>query len=267
MNLPAPSPRRALVPGSRARRLALVFMITALLSPVAGLLRAAPHTDRRTPPAYPDPVHVPQGCYLSTAAYLAQFRAEFPAERAAALTVEPRGFYSQHTIAVVSWNGSWWGRDEYFGVFPLNCCAVRISDPNALVRRAEKALVQHSENEISAGRAAFATPPPTRPSRVERLRWVTHAATLLPIASEVFWITSGREEIPVLFFRPAPGEVAVYDPLTGTGRAESRCPNTVHLVKSLATRLGYRADEIRPDFNGLTGPRLASAALMGGTAR
>lgn len=74
---------------------------------------------------------------------------------------------------------------------------------------------------------------------------MSQAAAVLPCASELCWVVGGREDIPVLLFRPSPRLICVYDPLTGTGQAESDCAQTPSLVKAFAVALGYRVDHVR----------------------
>ena len=74
------------------------------------------------PPVFADAAHVANGCYISAVAYLAKFSTAFPAERGepAAFVLPSAGGSNQpHTLAIVSWRGEWWARDEYFGVVPL----------------------------------------------------------------------------------------------------------------------------------------------------
>ncbi len=148
-------------PAGRLFRSALVTLV--LVGALALNLRA---DDAVTPPAFPDAGHVPNGCYLSTAAYLARFAAAFPAERATNVAIAPRGFGGLHTIALLTWRGEWWGRDEYFGVFRLGRAVAGNPDPVALARCAERLLAKHALNEVKAGRGDYApATPDTLPAR------------------------------------------------------------------------------------------------------
>ncbi len=79
------------------------------------------------------------GCYVSTIAFLARFQAEFPGERGVPLVMVRRNANTvrwSHTIALVSWRGEWWGRDEYYGVFALDREVGAYPDPDQLADRA-----------------------------------------------------------------------------------------------------------------------------------
>lgn len=228
-----------------ARLAALALMIT----PAASHLHAHPASNGAGPPYHPDATHVPHGCFLSTVAYLARFQAEFPDERAAAMVVELREFRGMHTLAVVSWRGAWWGRDEFFGVFPLNVQLAREPDAARLERAATLALDRHAKNEVRRGRAEYAPRPPETLPLAERARLVAQAAALLPCPSDLFWVGDAREEVPVLFFRPAPGWVALYDPLVGTAQAQCAAESPAAIVKTIAGHLGYKATQVRRDLH------------------
>jgi hypothetical protein len=199
------------------------------------------------PPHFPDEIHVPNGCFISTVAFVARFRAAFPAERAQPMVVELKKFYGLHTITVLSWRGEWWGRDEYFGVFALDRRVDRHPDPARLVGRAERALDEHAEDLVASGRARWELPHPrTLPASV-RLHHLSNAAVSLPCPSERFWVAGGTEEVPLLFFRPLPGLVCVYDPATGTAQAETAATGAASIVRTFATGLGYPVKAIRAD--------------------
>jgi hypothetical protein len=220
-----------------------------MITPAASNLHAHPAGDSAAPPAYPDSVHVLHGCFISTVAYLARFQAEFSDERAASIVVELREFLGLHTVAVISWRGAWWGRDEFFGIFPLNVKVAREPDAAHLERAIAFALDRHAKNEVRRGRAGYAPRPPATLPIAERARIVSQAAALLPCPSEVFWLGGDREEIPVLFFQPAPGWVALYDPLIGTAQAQCAATNPAAIVKTVATQMGYQVRHLRRDFS------------------
>lgn len=211
-----------------------------------------------TPPVHPDAFLLGNGCFVSTAAYLARFQAEFPHERAVSLTVEPRDYDGQHTIAVVSWHGAWWGRDSQLGVFPLGATVARQPTPARLQLLASDALAREASRAEKRGHDPYAARPPAPLSQPERAAMVLNAAALLPHPSEFYWITGDAGEIPLLFFRPAPDWVAVYDPLTGTARARCNAGCPADIVKAVAGRLGYRTDRVRRDLTPPSGPRLAA---------
>jgi hypothetical protein len=236
--------------------------LALLIVPASAGLAAAPGTD--APPAFPDAAHVLNGCYLSTTAYLARFHAAFPQERGAPLAVEPRGFQSRHTIAVVSWRGAWWGRDENFGVFAIDRSVAGTPDPEKLVRHAENALSRHAQREVAAGRGEFARRAPTTMPAEKRLELVARAADLVPHRAEILWVAGGNEALPFLFFRPGPREIAVYDPIHGTATAETDATDPVAIVSVVAARLGYRVAAVRATPPLAAGMTLAAA---GGLAR
>jgi hypothetical protein len=190
------------------------------------------------PPVLPDPHHVPNGCFLSALAYVARFRAAHPGERAEVLAVELRRFHGAHTIAVVTWRGEWWGRDEFFGVFPLGRSAARHREAGALTGRAETALERHAEAEVRAGRGAWAPPPQRTMPAGERARAVAEAAALLPEPGEIFRVAGKDGAVPLLFFRPFPGTVCIYEPVTGTAQADTAATHAPSIVKAMAARLG-----------------------------
>jgi hypothetical protein len=233
--------------------LVLALMLTSVPS-----LRASELPALRTPPAFPDAQHVLNGCFISTIAYVARFRAAFPAERAQPLTVELKKFHGLHTIAVVSWRGEWWGRDEFFGVFALGLRVPLHPDPDQLVARAQRALDAHAEREVEAGRGSWAPPPPRTLPAAERAHWITQAAAALPHPGEMYWLYGDALEFPVLFFRPAPGLVCFYEPLTGTAQAETTATHAPSVVKAIASRLGRRINAVRPAAAHPAGARIAA---------
>jgi hypothetical protein len=211
-----------------------------------------------TPPAHPDAIALRNGCYVSTAAYLARFQAEYPLERATSLTVELRDYDGQHTIAVVSWRGAWWGRDGPLGVFPLGATLARHPDPEKLRVLAADALALQAARAEKRGLDPYGRRPAAPLPGSERAAMIRYAAAVLPCASELFWVAGDRDEVPLLFFRPAPDWIAVYDPLTGTARARCDAGSPTDIVKAVAARLGYDAGHVRRDLAPPSGPRLAT---------
>ena len=226
-----------------------------------------------TPPNFPDMVHVANGCYVSAAAYIARFRAACPAERAEpAAVVLPNadGLSRPHTVAIVSWHGSWWARDEYYGLVDLRSPSARPWDPATVTRRIERAFRHRAAGQ-----------PQRQPDRVPdgadprewRLGHIEAARMLLPVESCVIWMRSGLDDLPFLFFRRAEdGGFAVYDPGFGTVQAVSRLREPDTLVAAVAERLGYpaaapevpdvRAAMARPGGRVPTQGLLASARLI-----
>ena len=229
-------------------------VVALLMIPTASNLSAR---HAATPPAHPDAIALRNGCYVSTAAYLARFQAEYPRERAVPLTVELRDFDGQHTIAVVSWNGAWWGRDGPLGVFPLGATLARHPEPGKLHGLAADALARQAARAEKLGHDPYGRHPSAPLPPAERAAMVRSAAAMLPYASELFWVAGERDEVPLLFFRPAPYWIAVYDPSTGTARAYCEAGNPPDIVKAVAARLGYEAGQVRRDIAPPSGLRLA----------
>ena len=241
---------------SLARRLFRSALVTlVLLVAIAANLRA---DDAVTPPAFRDAGHVPNGCYLSTTAFIARFAAEFPAERAVPVAMAPRGFGGLHTITLLTWRGNWWGRDEYFGVFALNRSVAGNPDPAALVLRAERLLTKLAVSEVKAGRGSYAPAVPAKLPARELATLVRAAAAALPLANEVLWVHGGAEAIPCMFFRPAAGVVAVYHPLPGTATAETTLTESETIVGLVAAKFGYAVAAVRADTTFATGALVAA---------
>ena len=194
------------------------------------------------PPSFPDMVHVANGCYVSAAAYIARFAAAFPAERsepAAVVLPNADGSSKPHTVAIVSWHGSWWARDEYYGMVDLRSPSAWPWDPVTITRRIERAFRHRAGGQ-----------PRCQPDRVPdgadprewRLGQIEAAQMLLPVESRVIWLRSGLDDLPFLFFhRAGDGGFAFYDPGFGTVQAVSRVREPDTLVAAVAERLGYPA--------------------------
>lgn len=224
----------------RVRRLALAmaFAATCLLQSVAG------EEIRPVPPAYPDKIHVPNGCQLSTVRYLAQFNSDHPDERGEILSLRMPNTNRDHAVALVTWHGQLWCRDEYFGVFPLEWRAEPRPAVGELVKRTEALLRQQAARRIHRIGAPEAQIAWERMSARQRLAAVVQAARIIPFPTTLFWIRSGDREIPVVFFRPMGQHIAVYDPSNGTCLAECACCNDAKVVRQVATRLGYVVEGI-----------------------
>lgn len=195
-----------------------------------------------TPPAFPDSVHVTRGCYLSTAAYLARFQDQYPAESAWPLTVAPRNFGGPHTLAVLTWQGRWWARDEYVGVFALDCPVTSTTDVHRLRDRAEHRIRSLAKAQLKAGRilgepdALVAMPLATRE------REIAQAVTLIPCTATVIRVRCRGREVPFLLFQAGAHRIAVYDPATGTATVECEPTDPLALVQAVAKKLGYPVD-------------------------
>jgi hypothetical protein len=193
------------------------------------------------PPEFPDGAHVPNGCFLSALAYLSRFAAKFPAERGETVHLDlpnADGSIKPHTIALVTWHGRWWGRDEYFGRFPLGPALAPPDGNGRLALVVGRAMADGAarRRELVGQLEAAATQPLTPGRRAEAVRL---ARTLLPVSSEIVWLRAGGESVPFLFFRTGPGRIAVYDPAYGTATAGCHAADGVSIVVAVAARLGY----------------------------
>jgi hypothetical protein len=246
--------------GLRLGSLALVLTAT-FTTPAARATTHSPDASA-TPPAYPDSAHVLNGCRLSTLRFLSRLLSEFPQEQGEPLVITMRnagGARSAHTIALFSWQGHAWCRDEYYGVFALDCPFEAHSNPDRLVARAEKRLEKHAQMLIRTAQVAPRSEPPAHLSAEQNLRDVTTAARIIPYATTIFWLRCDNREIPVAFFRPAGQEIAVYDPVHGTSSAECSCRDDAKVVSAVAAQLGYRVNGVRPDLT-LTQSTLLAAS-------
>ncbi len=263
MHLPA-SPHHRLGAGRLGfGPLALALMLTTTFP----LSHARADEAPATPPSFPDAAHVVNGCYISSAAYLAKFLAAFPAEKAQPLDVTMRnrdGRTRPHTIVLLTWRGEWWGRDEHFGVFTLRRLVGDGKVSERVRQTAEGRLEEHAHRLVAAGRGERALVTPERMNASERAAAVATARELVPVATKIFWADCGREEIPLLFFRPAAGAIAVYDAVHGTARAECGMTDDAAIVALAAKMLGYKVATVRAGFIGAT---VASAnSTVGGLA-
>lgn len=67
----------------------------------------------------------------------------------------------------------------------------------------------------------------------------------------------GRTEIPFLFFRPAEGIIAVYDPAIGTVTSECNVAAPAEVVALVAARLRYAVKTVRTEAT----PAASSTAM------
>lgn len=191
------------------------------------------------PPHLPDRDHVANGCHLSTLAYLARFSAAYPRETAEPLVITVRGQYGRrhHTVALVSWHGRWWFRDEFFGVFPSHQRVTEPSDRAALGCTAARQL----ERQAGESSTRHRTP---RCASAQGREAVTLAERVLPVPSRQFRLHTKSGEIAGLVFRPQPHQVAVYIPRHGTCLAECAIDNDADAVAAFALRLGYKVSAV-----------------------
>jgi hypothetical protein len=206
------------------------------------------------PPAYPDSQHIPNGCHLSTLAFLNRFVAAFPGEKGEPVVIamsNEAGVHWKHTVAVLSWHGQAWVRDEYFGTFVLGCDYDQKPAGARLGSMAEAAL--HRQARLAGPDAIKAlTPPPESLTNSERINDVTIAASKVPFPATVFWVRTGKHEVPVAFFRPSATQIAVYEPLHGTCLAECSVRDDARIVALVAAKLGLRPDSVRADLPAAT---------------
>ncbi len=241
---------------------AAVLSCSSAFSATAAASRSLSSSSPLGPPAFPDACHVPEGCYVSTLAYLARFQREFPCETGAPLTVVLRSFGGPHTIAVVSWRGRWWGRDEYSGVFDLRCAVAETRDIDQLRDAAEFDLGRLSSRLVRAGRIKTDSDSLEELSDVARRNAVMAAAQLLPCPGQIFWVRRGRDEVPFLYFQPTKGVIAVYDPANGTATAECTPTDIPGVVATVAARLGYTVAGVRPHVPSPSAERVASVQII-----
>lgn len=254
------------------RLVSLVFVLTALTAPIAHATAriSNPSASLSTPPAYPDSAHVLNGCHLSSIRFLNRYLAEFPGERGETLVVAMRnadGSTQAHTIALISWQGQSWCRDEYYGTFSLDCAAETQPNLDRLSARAERKLEKHAQMMVRTGQAAARSEPPAHLSAEQDLQDVTTAARIIPYATKIFWVRSGNRELPMAFFRPDGKRIAVYDPVHGTSTAECASTDDAKIVLLVASRLGYRAESVRPELIPSQPALLASADTTPANAR
>jgi len=230
--------------GSGISSLATALVIIAALANPAARAASSP----LSPPSYPDAAHVSNGCHLSTIRYLARYLSEFPGERGEPLVINMLNAdrsRKMHTVALISWQGHAWCRDEYFGVFALGCPLEARPNLDRLSARAEACYQEHARKLIHMAGMPQRREASENLSSEDRFHEVTQAARIIPFPTTIFWVRSGREEFPVAFFRPGGRQVAVYDPLNGTSLAECSILDDAKVVSLVAARLGYRSDGVR----------------------
>ncbi len=228
-----------------ARRLVLPALLFVCLASLPSVF-AARRVEGLPPADFVDEVHVPNGCYLSAVTFLRKFSAAYPAEHGRVIGFTPAGWSGGHFVAVVTWQGKWWVRDEYFGVFPANL-AVGVQKEEEQFRQAVAASFnRYTQEYLKRGRLPSIPWDPRKLTSAQRVQGVNAAAGILPFESELFWVKSGKTERPFLFFRPADGQIAVYEPSNGTALAHCRASDPALVVAAVASRLGFKVDTIRP---------------------
>jgi len=192
-------------------------------------------------------IHVANGCYVSSFVYISRFQAAYPAERAeTAAIVLPNadGSFKPHTVAIVSWHGKWWARDEFYGLTDLRSPSSRRWDLATVTQRVDAFCRERYAVQTAAGHRREPDRAPAEPA--EAVRWrIEHILTarqLLPVPSEIVWLQSSSQTLPLLFFRTAEGgRFAVYDPAIGTAQALGDVRDVGRLVALVAERMGYPA--------------------------
>ncbi len=251
MSSPCPS---AACPACRAflRTVAAVVIVTAAFAPALSAATESPPPSAapESPPHWPDALHVPNGCHLSTLAFLSRYAAEFPDESGKPVVVAMRnadGRTRPHTLAVVSFRGDLWCRDEYFGVFPLGLRTSAEPELRRLVARIEPLLEKNARLHLARPAALRPVVAPRHLAPAAALAFVRTAVAIAPVRARVFWIRTGAAETPALMFRPSPAEIAVYLPAYGTCVAECDVPDDTRVVELVAERLGYRDATVRAE--------------------
>jgi hypothetical protein len=204
------------------------------------------------PPDYPDQYHVTNGCYISTHGYIAKFKTAFPEERAEPITILPRrgGIRKPHTVALISWRGRWWLRDEYFGITSVRLPVTPAITPERIADRVAGICGQDSMTRVEKNSGSSTIAPEF--SLEQRLSDVLGAAAVIRGEAEVYLVHSGATRIPMLYFPLRPGVVAVYDPHYGTALATSNTTDGLKVVPLVAQTLGYLVTSIERIESGQT---------------
>lgn len=227
-------------PLSRLLR-SLVLLGLAALVPA---LAAAPDA----PPAYADGRYLVNGCHISTEAYLARFTREFPAERGEILTFMRRnvaGVPVSHTVALVTWAGKWWVRDDTAGVVGLGRPTTE-TNRKELAAAAERALDRTGPGGRRGRRErpGWLNSGDVELSPARRMREVEAAAGMAPWPSLIFVVRTDRGDVPVLFFRRSEREVGVYEPTFGSCLAETGIGDAAAIVKLAVEGLGRTVEGV-----------------------
>lgn len=227
------------------RRLALAASLFATVLPAAHASTATP------PPAFADPVYVLNGCHISTLNFVARFQREFPHERAELARVLVRSVDDlrvRHTIALFTWQGAWWCRDDIVGLAALDETVQPNADLAALGSKAEAVLDRVEARKLRQRQTRSSQPEiGAELSSARRTREVRAAAELLPLPGTIYWVRTGSREIPVLLFHPAPGQIAVYEPTVGSCLAETKELDDAKVVKLVGEKLGLAVKRVRAE--------------------
>lgn len=136
-------------------RLALAASLVAAILPIAHGTVSTP------PPAFADPVYVLNGCHISSLNFIARFNQEFPHERAELARVLVRSVDDlriRHTIALFTWQGAWWCRDDIVGLAALEETVNSNADLAALAAKAEAALDRVEARQLRQRRTRSSQP-------------------------------------------------------------------------------------------------------------
>src|SRR5579871_5282625 len=156
---------RRLLPAARRLALApLALLLLAASAPSAAARLVDAGDPLAGPPHFTLEDHVFNGCHLSTIAFLARFNTEYPQERGEAVILTLKngdGAYRSHTVALVTWHGAWWCRDEYFGVIALGRKVDAGQDKARLTERLQAVLERRGRDVM---RGPESGQPPRAPS-------------------------------------------------------------------------------------------------------
>lgn len=230
----------------------------AILVVVSGVSAARPAS---RPPSYEIPA-IPNGCHISTLAYLHRFRADHPAERATDVRILRRndsGCEVSHNIALFSWENSWWCRDDVLGFAALER-PVRGDDNLAeltklaetVLDRLEARAAKRSAHLRRGARATVRSAP-----AIDDAEAITRAAAVLPVASTPYTIGVGRDTRTVLFYRTDANDIALYEPSLGSCVARVSGGSDLAVVRVVARKLGFDPATVR-----LAGKVSAGVALV-----
>lgn len=200
------------------------------------------------PPYHADPVHLTNGCQLSSMLYLRRFTTEFPAERGTPLVVDNYSGVNRHTVTLVTWQGEWWCRDDRLGIFPLGMKVEGSEGPERIERKASREIARRVREHYRDADLKSMRDANHNPSGERRAIDVVNAAGMVD-DSTVYWVTAGDREVPVLFFRPTVDSIGVYDPAFGSAVATVKSNNVDLIVTAVAKQLGYNVTEVRAAAN------------------
>jgi len=176
--------------------------------------------------------------------YLRRFEAENPGERGIPLVVDNYTGVTRHTVAMVTWQGEWWCRDERLGVFALGLKVVDGGFPQGAERKVGRELSRRARQHYRGTDLTRLADEARNPTAERRAIDVVAAAGMVE-GSTICWVAEGKREVPVLFFRPAPSRIGVYDPAYGSAVADTSASNVEQIVLAVTKRLGYAAQGVR----------------------